>query len=201
MRQLVKALRKWNREVFGHCQSRIDDLIQKIMIVQGMNHSKHKGSIESSLQAKLSEWLVYSEVLWRQKSRELWLKVKDKNSSFFHLSTIIRRRQNNIDVIRADNGTWVIRSRNIKHFFLDKFKDRFSEEEVSFPNHFKNLIHTTISEEDNEWICAIPPVDEIRATLFKMQDLKAPRPNDFLVAIYKAYWPIVEENVILLLSR
>lgn len=120
------------------------------MIVQAMNHSKHKGSIESSLQAKLSEWLVSSEVLWRQKSRELWLKVKDKNSSFFHLSTIIRRRQNNIDVIRADDGTWVIGSRNIKHFFLDKFKDRFSEEEVSFPNHFKNLIHTTISEEDNE---------------------------------------------------
>nr|POE55508.1 hypothetical protein CFP56_67927 [Quercus suber] len=102
-----KALRKWNREVSGHCQSRINDLLHKITEVQGMNPSEHTGSIESSHQSELSEWLARSESLWRQKCRELWLKTGDKNSSFFHLSTIIRRRHNNVNAIKDDDGTWV----------------------------------------------------------------------------------------------
>lgn len=66
-----KALRSWNKEVFGHCQSRINDLLQKITDVQGSNPSEYMGRIEANLQTELSEWLVRSESLWRQKSREL----------------------------------------------------------------------------------------------------------------------------------
>ena len=109
-----KALRSWNKEVFGHCQSRINDLLQKITDVQGSNPFEYMGRIEASLQTELFEWLVRSESLWRQKSRELWLKAGDKNSSFFHLSTIIQRRHNNIDAIKADDGTWINGSKNIK---------------------------------------------------------------------------------------
>ena len=75
------------------------------MNVQGSNPFKYMGRIEASLQTELFKWLVRSESLWRQKSRELWLKARDKNSSFFHLSTIIQRRHNNIDAIKADDGT------------------------------------------------------------------------------------------------
>ena len=53
-----------------------------------------------ALQADLLEWLIRSEALWRQKSKELWLKLGDKNSKFFHLSTIIRKWNNNIDAIK-----------------------------------------------------------------------------------------------------
>lgn len=72
--------------------------------------------------------------------RELWPKEGDKNSSFFHLSIIIRRRQNNIDAIKADDGTWINDLRNIRQFFLDKFKELFLEEEVEFPDQLEGLI-------------------------------------------------------------
>ena len=153
------------------------------------------GRIEASLQTELFKWLVRSESLWRQKSRELWLKAGDKNSSFFHLSTIIQRRHNNIDAIKADDGTWINGSKNIKQFFLDKFRELFSEEEVDFLDQLEGLIHPSISKEDNERLCAIPTPKDIRATLFMMQDLKAPSPDGFPMAFYKTYWPIVGENL------
>lgn len=54
------------------------------------------------MQEEINEWLTRVELLWRQKSRETWLKEGDKNSIFFHLSTIIRRKRNSIDAIKDD---------------------------------------------------------------------------------------------------
>lgn len=66
--------------------------------------------IESNLLVELLEWLVMCEILWKQKSRELWLKEGNRNTKFFHLYTIIHRRQNKIDAIKQDDGTWVTSS-------------------------------------------------------------------------------------------
>lgn len=66
-----KALCSWNKKVFGHCQSRINDQLQKITDVQSLYPSEHTGRIEANLQTELSEWLVRSESLWRQKLRGL----------------------------------------------------------------------------------------------------------------------------------
>lgn len=68
-----EALRKRNKEVFGHCQERINRLMNKIAKVQTPPPpgSADNGRIEDVLLADLSEWLARSEVMWRQKSREL----------------------------------------------------------------------------------------------------------------------------------
>ena len=65
------ALRKRNKEVFSHCQDRINSLIQKIKEIQNRQPSRNNEVAEQVLQIELSEWLIRSEVLWRKKSREL----------------------------------------------------------------------------------------------------------------------------------
>lgn len=102
-----KALRKWNKEAFGLCQMRINSLIHKIFEIQKAEPSDWNGNNEATLQAELRKWLLRSEVLWCQKSRELWLKEKKKNTNFFHLSKIIRRRQNNNNAIKGGDGIWI----------------------------------------------------------------------------------------------
>ena len=59
------ALRKWNKEVFGQCQNRINSLLQKINHVQDSLPSQENEATEISLQSELSEWLIRSEALWR----------------------------------------------------------------------------------------------------------------------------------------
>lgn len=147
------------------------------------------------MQSKLPEWLLRSEILWRQKSRELRLKG-DKNSKCFHLSTIIRRRNNYIDAIKGENGNWVIGSNRIHERFLQHFKELFKEEEVSFPDHLDNLIRPCITDDKNSNLCCTPTPEEIRLTLFNMQDLKAPGSNGFPVLFYKEYCPNLGNDVI-----
>ena len=101
------------------------------------------------LQAKLFEWLLRIETLWRQKSRELWLKLGDRNTKFFHLSTIIRHKRNNIDAIRDEQGAWIMETESIRSLFLNSFKNLFKQEEVNFPPHLEHLVLSCIIEDEN----------------------------------------------------
>ena len=57
-----RALHRWNRKVFGHCQDRISMLLSKIKEIQTEEGSDHNEIVEASLQADLAEW-TRSEVL------------------------------------------------------------------------------------------------------------------------------------------
>lgn len=84
------ALKKWNKDVFGHYQKRINDITEQLQKIQHKDCIEENYKSEVMLQSEMNEWLLRSEMLWRQKSREMWLKDGDRNSKFFHLSTLIR---------------------------------------------------------------------------------------------------------------
>ena len=121
-----RAFHTWNRKVFGHCQDRISMLLSKIKEIQTEEGSDHNEIMEASLQADLAEW-TRSEVLWWQKSRELWLQYGERNTKFFHISIVIQRCRNSIDNIKNNNGDWISYANLIKKYFHDGFKKLFIE--------------------------------------------------------------------------
>ena len=190
------ALRTWNEQVFSRCQDRINLLPSKIKHIQEKPPSQDNELTEKSLQAKLSKWLLKSEVIWCQKSRELWLKLQDKNSKFFHLSTIIRRRGNHVNTIKKDDDSRIHDSSQIRELFRNNFMDLFKEEDICFPKHLEHLVLPSITKAENNSLLSIPPPEEIKATLFQMQDQKAPGPDGFLALFYKQLWLTVSDDVI-----
>lgn len=69
-------------------------LLQQTMIREG--HDEERKAQETNLQRQWEERLKQEEMLWRQKSRVQWLKQGERNTSFFHKSTIQHRACNRI---------------------------------------------------------------------------------------------------------
>jgi hypothetical protein len=60
---------------------------------------------KKKLQAELQEQLLREEVLWKQKSIELWLTCIDLNTKFFHAFTVCRHKNNSISSLKTADGT------------------------------------------------------------------------------------------------
>ncbi|CAL9014923.1 unnamed protein product, partial [Prunus brigantina] len=52
------------------------------------------------------------------KSRNTWLKEGDRNTHFFHLSTVIRRRRNKLEGLKNDTGEWITDKQGMKHVII-----------------------------------------------------------------------------------
>ncbi|XP_042486854.1 uncharacterized protein LOC122067070 [Macadamia integrifolia] len=100
------ALKKWNREEFGHVQTRIKTLKLQLENIQGHPYSVQRQDQENSISKQLEEELAREEVMWHQKARMDWIQSGDKNSAFFHVTTIQRRQRNRILKLKLQNGEW-----------------------------------------------------------------------------------------------
>ncbi|KAJ4837849.1 hypothetical protein Tsubulata_001664 [Turnera subulata] len=51
--------------------------------------------------------LSQEEIFWHQKSRLKWMIEGDRNTRFFHVSTILRRKHNRVEALKTDEGEWI----------------------------------------------------------------------------------------------
>lgn len=100
-------LQSWNKEVFHNIFQKKRELFARIGGIQkklAFNHDRGLIKLEGKLRRELDEVLYREELLWYQKSRADWIKNGDRNTSYFHLSTVVRRWRNKIVALKDDQG-------------------------------------------------------------------------------------------------
>uniref|UniRef100_A0A803PR23 Reverse transcriptase domain-containing protein n=1 Tax=Cannabis sativa TaxID=3483 RepID=A0A803PR23_CANSA len=98
-----QALKCWNRNVFGMCNVQLKGLYERLNILQ-QQLSQEACLEEAEIQLEILDKEHKMERIWKQKSRELWVKHGDCNSKFFHTATMVRRRRNRINAINEDGS-------------------------------------------------------------------------------------------------
>ena len=186
----------WNKQVFGFSKARIKEIESKIGQIQDLPSTKENLELEASLHLEANAWMKREEIKWKQKSRELWLKEGDRNSKFFHLSTLIRRRRNFIAEIHLDNGHWIHSRDDIKAYFKDEFQKLFSSSNPQIPPLLECLTTPSITELENTELIKIPEPTEIRETIWEMHPLKVPSPDGLPGIFFKQYWPTIGPQVV-----
>lgn len=126
VREFVIAARKWNVKIFGNIMQMKRKLLAHIGSVQRCldNYwSKKLVDLEKEPQIELEEVLDNEELLWKQKSRNDWLMLGDRNTNYFHSQVNKRKRRNKIRALKLDDENWCY------------YEDRVKDEAVGFFKH------------------------------------------------------------------
>ena len=136
-----------------------------------------------------NQTLLQKELLWFQKSRSNWVQFGDRNTKYFHTTTIIRRRKNRVEALRREDGSWSFDAEEIKQMMVHHFHNVYtSDRNVSHalelcPRatfHF-NAIHLSL-------LMGILPDEEVLAALSSIKPFKAPGPDGYQAGFYQQNW-------------
>ena len=64
-------------------------------------------NLENDLLRDLDTVLNQEEEIWALKSRVNWMIQGDRNTAFYHVSTLVRRKRNKILSIKDSMGEWI----------------------------------------------------------------------------------------------
>lgn len=59
------------------------------------------------LQNEVNKWLEKNKLMWKQMSKVLWLRERDRNSKYFHMKASMRRHKNRFCWLQNYLGEWV----------------------------------------------------------------------------------------------
>jgi hypothetical protein len=65
--------------------------------------------------------------MWHQKSRAKWIQDGDRNTRYYHLKTIKRRKKNRIVMLRKEDGEWVDDEATLKNMVNSHYEDLFTD--------------------------------------------------------------------------
>ncbi|KAM1152337.1 hypothetical protein ACFX2J_034792 [Malus domestica] len=112
-------LTRWSKSKFFHRRQQIEELTVRLMELQ-KQWGPNLADIQET-QKLIADRQAQEASFWHQRSRVKWLREGDLNTSFFHQSTLQRRRRNTILKLKAEDGQWVEHPSRIRQMVEDHF--------------------------------------------------------------------------------
>lgn len=126
----------------------------------------------ATLKSRLHVLWKMEEIYWKQRSQVKWLAYGDKNSKFFHQTTLSRRRRNKILRIKGSDRQWIEGDNDIMRelhgFYDDLSKDEPERTNNQYREEILRCLLNGISDEDNERLVRMANEEEIKCTVFQM---------------------------------
>lgn len=142
--------------------------------------------LEDKLKREWTEVLLQEEMHWLQKTRVDWNKFGDKNTTSFHISTLIWRRRNKVEALMTGNGVWAHDSEILKNMAVQYYFELFSPNPSGgkfmterFPIFGEDL-HTRLEKEYS--------MEETQASLKETASYKAPSLDGYQTVFFKRTW-------------
>ncbi|GKV51081.1 hypothetical protein SLEP1_g57759 [Rubroshorea leprosula] len=198
LKLLKEFLKGWNKEVFGNMEALYGQAVKKVEQVDMQNEVSDLEEAEIvKRQEGFSEmWdcIRKRELIWKQKSRDKWVREGDANTRFFHRVAIGRRAHNNIVGVMSEGG-WCEEPDAVKNEVAKYFSKCFQGDSWNRPKPGE-LNFQQISEEKKEWLERPFSVEEIEEGLRSCDGSKAPGPDGFNFNFLKFAWHCIKEDFI-----
>lgn len=200
LNELRVKLKRWNRDVFGDVHKKKEALMGEIKLSQDALDVTQTDALlrkEEELIQAFDVVLEQEETIWFQKSREKWIALGDRNTSYFHTTTIIRRRQNRVEMLKNGEDVWISNAQELENMAVEYYRRLYSMEDV--PAAVDGLPDTGFARlMGDELVRLSKPFSEaeVEKAVRSMGRYKAPGPDGFQPLFYHDCWETVGESVV-----
>ena len=121
--------KRWNNDHFRNVfqkKRRIMARLNGIQKLVAVRPTSQLLALEKQLQRELEGILDQERDIWALKSRVNWMILGDRNTSFYHLFTLVRRKRNMILAVKNNVGEWLYEEREMMDYIRKGFKNLFS---------------------------------------------------------------------------
>ena len=178
--QLHEAIQKvaidatvWNRNQFGNIFSKKNQIRARLNGLQriiAIRPSSYLLELERNLNQELEVILNQEHDLWALKSRLNWMVQVDRNTAFYHVSTLVRRNRNQITAIKNNVREWIINEADVMDFICRGFCDIYSSSH-SASKWLASPVQTgqaCLNDEERDSLWSRVTNEEIKAGLWSM---------------------------------
>jgi hypothetical protein len=198
LKALKVDLKHWNDTQFGNVsvqkQQMMADLIALDEVEDSRPLSIEERGRKEQLIVGLEKVILMDEISWRQKSRALWLKEGDKNSSFFHRIANSNQNANTIGHLSI-NGIASTDQDEIRNHIAQFYEQLYKEDGHRRPL-LDGIQFSSISDEDANWLERPFDEVEIAKVIQGCNGDKAPGPDGFSLAFFQHCWSIVRIDML-----
>ncbi|KAF7146289.1 hypothetical protein RHSIM_Rhsim04G0067000 [Rhododendron simsii] len=188
------ALKSWRSSKNLNSRKEIDGIKEDIGRLEAHGREFHLKEI-AGLEDNLAKAWEKEELYWKQKSYQKGLQFGDRNTSFFHASTVARRRRNHISGIENSAGVWISKQKTVLAEFQSFFPGLFTREDNHQDNRVVHLIPKQVTTSMNSSLIRAFSTGEIKAALFDMHPSKAPGYDGMTPGFFQKHWDIVGLDV------
>lgn len=169
-------------------QNRRDSEISRVY-----THNLHL--LEKELVEQYNQILYQEELLWFQKSRSNWIIQGDRNTKFFHIFMLVKRRKLIIEVLKNEDEIWVDDPHDLKNLVVTYFKNLFGTTTTNKLDHCCNRVTCTFSFEDNSQLSKSITDEEVKKGMKNIKGSKPLGEMVFRLFFNHKYWDIVGPDV------
>lgn len=192
--QVRRAIILWNKEQQRNSRILIEQW--KEALDKAMSSNRNEGETIAKLNADLTKAYLEEEAYWKQRSRNLWLSLGDKNSGYFHSITKGRKAINNFSVIENSEGEPIFTDNGISKVIMEYFDNLFKSSPGERPEIVNEALLPKITDASNQHLIAIPTSEEIHLALLAIHPGKAPGPDGFSASFFQANWVTVGADIV-----
>ena len=133
--------------------------------------------------------MLQEEEYWALKSRLNAANFGDRNTSSFHVTTVVRRHRNKIRCIKDSIGNWILDDLEIKDHKKAGFQRLYATKSLYSPiaSDIADFTYSYLSEEDNTRVDNEVFLEEIRDGLWSLKAFKAPGPDGLLAVSFNIF--------------
>ncbi|XP_020999491.2 uncharacterized protein LOC107489275 [Arachis duranensis] len=191
----IRELKEWSRRKFKRADKEIEKKKNELHQIQKGDMTDRDQIREKELKNQITDLWKQEEKYWGQRSRLKWLNWGDKNTAFFHATTIQRRMRNRIDKLKDEAGHWTQGEADIMRLVETHFTKLFTSEGDRNMEDCIKHIPTRVTRKMNDDLMAKIKDEEIKDAVFSMGSLKAPGPDGLNGLFFQQHWDILSKKV------